>query len=87
MVERDKLVRFDVEVRETLITYLVSTLQGLEWEAYFYIPKILVIPDWAGWEEGAKAQTHAEALRFHFPYEAAVEVSCDADWLPEQLMM
>jgi hypothetical protein len=85
MVERDELVRFDVEVRETLITYLVSTLQGLEWEAYFYIPKIPAIPDWAGWDDEAKAQTHAEGLRFHFLYDAAVEVSCDGDWSPEQL--
>jgi hypothetical protein len=85
MIERGKLIPSSLDVRETLITYLVNTLQGLEREAYFYIPKILTIPDWTGWEEQAEPQTHAGALRFHFPYRAVVQVGCDADWLSTQL--
>ena len=85
MVERSGRRLHGFGVRETLINYLVNTLRGLELETYFFIPKTLVIPDWAGWEEHAEAQTHAGGLRFHFLYQAVFQAACEGDWLSAQL--
>ncbi|GLV09689.1 hypothetical protein MyChFU_30090 [Mycobacterium intracellulare subsp. chimaera] len=81
MTERARQVPSGFEIRDTLTTYLVKTLQGLEKDAYFFLPKIPVIPDWAGWEEQAEAQEHGDGLRFYFPYQTFLKVGIDADSL------
>lgn len=74
-----------MEVRSILIGYLTDSLRALNDDAYLYLPKIPVIPDWAGWEDEVEPNRNGDELQFQFMYWTSLPPAGDAYGLCTQL--